>query len=260
MLKRILISFIFLTGLAACTTVNPVTGREQVMLFPASQDVPLGSNALAEVRKTAPVLSSGPMVERVKRVGARIAAVSDAPNYPWEFIVIDQDVLNAWALPGGKVAIYTKMLRLFPSDAELAAIVGHEVAHAVLRHGAERMSRAQLEQFAILGLGVAAGVATKDENMMQTAMVLGSLAAQGFSALPHSRFTELEADDIGTLYMARAGYDPRAAVRVWEIMAREKGAGGSPPEFMSTHPDDGRRADRLRAKMQEYLAEYEFVR
>lgn len=256
MFRNIIASCVLLVSLAACTTVNPVTGREQVMMIPASQDVPLGANAMAEVRRTTPLVTRGPMVERVQRIGARIAAVSDAPDYPWEFVVIDEDVLNAWALPGGKVAIYTKMLRLFPNDDELAAILGHEVAHAVLRHGAERVSRAQLQQMAIMGLGLAAGTLSKDQDVAQLAVTIGGLAANGFLALPHSRFTELEADDVGTLYMARAGYDPRAAVRVWEIMAQQKAGGGGQPVFLSTHPDDGRRAARLRAKMDVYMAEY----
>ncbi len=251
MTLRLICVLLFASLVGACTTTNEITGRKQLNFYSAEQGAALGASAFAEVQKTAPVLQRGPMVDRVERLGARIAAVSHAPDMDWEFVVIDEDVLNAWALPGGKVAFYTKMLDLFPNDDQLAAIMGHEIAHAVLRHGAERMSRAQLQQMAILGVGVAAGAVTDDSDTARLAVALGSLAAQGFVALPHSRFTELEADDVGALYMARAGYDPRGAVDVWETMATQKD--GSVPEFLSTHPDDGRRAERLNAKMDCYL-------
>ncbi|MCJ9429455.1 M48 family metallopeptidase [Kordiimonas marina] len=241
--------------LSACVTTNEVTGRSQFITIPASEDTSLGLEAMAEVKKTAPVLESGPMVDRVRRIGKRIAAISDNPNLPWDFVVIDEPVLNAWALPGGKVAVYAKMVNSLTDDAELAAVLGHEIAHAVLRHGAEQLSRAQMQSLIIVGVGAAVGAATKDDEKAQLAVGLGSLAAQGFVALPHSRSMELEADDIGTRYMAKAGYDPRAAVRLWEHMKTLKDAGG-PPTFLSTHPSDDKRIDRLQAQMPYYLSVY----
>lgn len=242
--------------LTACVTTNEVTGRSQFITIPPSQDAALGLEAMNEVKKTTAVETDSADARRVQRIGRRIAAVSDNPDMAWEFVVIDEDVLNAWALPGGKIAVYKKMVNSFESDEELAAVIGHEIAHAILRHGAEKMSRVQVQNMAIAGLGAAVGASTEDERMTQMAVTLGSLAAQGFVQLPHSRAMELEADDIGTLYMARAGYDPRAAVRLWKRMRSMKEGGGGQPAFLSTHPTDDKRIDRLQAKMDGYLSEY----
>lgn len=242
--------------LAACMTTNEVTGRSQFIIIPPSQDAALGLEAMNEVKKTAPVQTTGAQAERVQRIGARIAAISDNPGLDWEFVVIDEPVLNAWALPGGKVAIYRKMVDSFPSDEELAAVIGHEIAHAVLRHGAEQMSRAQMQNLLIIGAGVAVGAATEDDETTQMAVGLASLATAGFVQLPHSRKMELEADHVGTIYMAKAGYDPRASVRLWQRMKTLKEGGGQPPTFLSTHPSDDKRISRLEERMAEYLSYY----
>ncbi len=241
--------------LSACMAENSVTGRSQFIMIPPSQDVALGLEALNQVKETAPVVTTGVMATRVQRIGERIAKISDKPDLPWEFIVIDEPVLNAWALPGGKVAIYRKMLDNL-NDQQLAAVIGHEVAHAVLRHGAEQMSRAQAQNMAIVGLGVLVSSQTEDQQMAQMAVGLGALAAQGFVSLPHSRKMELEADHIGTIYMAKAGYDPRNSITLWQKMAQLKEGGGSQPTFLSTHPSDDKRIDRLSARMDEYLSYY----
>jgi len=242
--------------LSACVTTNSVTGRSQLIIIPASQDEALGLQALNEVKKTnTNVRTTGTEVERVRRIGERIVRTSDKPDLNWEFIVIDEPVLNAWALPGGKVAVYAKMVESL-NDEELAAVLGHEAAHAILRHGAEQVSRAQVQQLAIVGLGTVVASQTESEQTAQLAVGLGSLAAQGFVALPHSRNMELEADHIGTLYMARAGYDPRAATQLWRKMAKMKEGGKKQPTFLSTHPSDGKRIERLEARMAEYLAEW----
>lgn len=249
----IVTSFFLLT---ACVTTNSVTGRSQFITIPASQDEALGMQALTEVKKTNDkVRTSGTDVERVRRIGSRVVAVSDKPDMNWEFIVIDEPVLNAWALPGGKVAVYQKMIDNL-TDEELAAVLGHEAAHAILRHGAEQVSRAQAQQLAIVGLGVIVSSQTEDQQTAQLAVGLGALAAQGFVALPHSRNMELEADHIGAIYMARAGYDPRAAAQLWRKMAQLKEGGKQQPTFLSTHPSDGKRIERLEARMDEYLAEW----
>ncbi|NVJ99007.1 MAG: M48 family metallopeptidase [Alphaproteobacteria bacterium] len=242
--------------LVACVTTNSVTGRSQFITIPASQDAALGLEAMNEVKKTAPVVTKGAMAERIKRIGERIAAISDRPDLDWEFVVIDEPVLNAWALPGGKVAVYAKMAESFPSDDELAAVMGHEIAHAVLRHGAEQMSRAQMQNLLILGAGVAVGVATEDEQNTQMAIGLASLATAGFVQLPHSRKMELEADHVGAIYMAKAGYDPRGAVRLWQHMKTLK-EGAQQPTFLSTHPSDDNRIARLEGRMDEYLTYYQ---
>ncbi|WP_262691018.1 M48 family metallopeptidase [Kordiimonas aestuarii] len=252
---RHLTAFIAALTLTACVTTNEVTGRSQFITIPPSQDAALGLEAMNEVKKTTDVETDSPDAKRVQRIGRRIAAISDNPNLPWEFVVIDEDVLNAWALPGGKIAVYQKMVDSFETDEELAAVIGHEIAHAILRHGAEQMSRAQAQNLAIAGVGAAVGATTEDGQMAQMAVTLGALAAQGFVQLPHSRAMELEADDVGTLYMARAGYDPRAAVRLWKKMRAMKEGGGQ-PAFLSTHPTDDKRIQRLESKMSTYLSEY----
>jgi len=252
---RISITAIILFCLSACVTTNTVTGRSQFITIPASQDAALGLEAMQQVKDTSPVLTTGPLASRVKRIGQRIAPYSDSPNLDWEFVVIDEPVLNAWALPGGKVAIYRKMVDSF-NDAELAAVVGHEIAHAVLRHGAEQISRMQAQQLAIVGLGAIVASQSEDEKTAQLAVSLGALAAQGFVALPHSRKMELEADHVGTLYMARAGFDPRAAIALWQKMSQLKDGSGGTPAFLSTHPSDGKRIARLSERMEDYLLIY----
>ncbi|WP_417450508.1 M48 family metallopeptidase [Kordiimonas sp.] len=238
-------------------TTNEVTGRSQFITIPPSQDAALGLEAMNEVKKTADVETNSADARRVQRIGKRIAAISDNPDMAWEFVVIDEDVLNAWALPGGKIAVYQKMVDSFDTDEELAAVIGHEIAHAILRHGAEQMSRAQVQNLAIVGVGAAVGATTENGEMAQMAVTLGALAAQGFVQLPHSRAMELEADDVGTVYMARAGYDPRAAVRLWKKMKAMKDGGGGQPAFLSTHPTDDKRIARLESKMGQYLSEYQ---
>lgn len=246
-------------SLSACVTTNNVTGRSQFITIAASQDAALGLEAMKQVRETAPVLTTGPLALRVKRIGNRIAPYSDNPDMDWEFVAIDEGVLNAWALPGGKVAVYRKMLDNL-SDEELAAVLGHEIAHAVLRHGAEQLSRAQAQQLVVVGLGAIVASQSEDEKTAQLAVGLGALAAKGFVALPHSRKMELEADHIGTVYMARAGYDPRAAVRLWQKMSRLKEGKGDMPTFLATHPSDGKRIARLEAGMDEYITVYNLHR
>lgn len=254
-MKRLFAVFLML-ALTACTSENTVTGRSQFIMIPPSQDAALGLEAMNEVKKTAPVVTTGALAERVERIGHRIAPFSDAPNLDWEFVVIDEPVLNAWALPGGKVAVYRKMMDNL-DDNQLAAVLGHEIAHAVLRHGAEKMSRAQAQNMAILGLGILIGTQSEDEETTALAIGLAGLAANGFVALPHSRKMELEADHVGTIYMAKAGYDPREAVSLWRKMASLKEGSGSQPTFLSTHPSDDNRIERLNSRMDEYLSYYQ---
>lgn len=256
MVKRFALVGIMAWLAAACVTTNEVTGRSQFITIPPAQDDALGLEAMNQVKSEAPVRTTGPDARRVQRIGARIAAISDRPDFNWEFVVIDEPVLNAWALPGGKVAIYKKMVDTFPEDDMLAAVIGHEIAHAVLRHGAEQVSRGQLTNTVLAAAGLAVGTATGDGQSTQLAMTLGTLAAQGFVMLPHGRAMELEADHVGTIYMAKAGYDPRRAVDLWRRMQTMKDGNGGPPAFLSTHPTDDKRIARLEANMPDYLAVY----
>ena len=172
-------------------------------------------------------------VARVRNIAQRLAAASrafraDAPGWAWEVNVITSDEVNAWCMPGGKMAVYTGLIsRIKPADDELAAVMGHEIAHALREHGRERASEAAVEQGLLSVGGALLGVG---EGGMQLAGIVANVTF----ALPHSRGQETEADRIGVELAARAGYDPRAAVTLWQKMAQA--GGGGPPQFLSTHP------------------------
>ena len=171
-------------------------------------------------------------------IGKRIAKASGA-SYDWEFTLIESKNVNAFCLPGGKIGVYTGILKIAKTNAGLAAIMGHEVAHATARHSNERVS----QQLLFAGGVMALGTAMKDNNKKNLIMAAIGLGAQFGVLLPYSRKQESEADTIGLKYMARAGYDPREASELWIRMA---GLGKSPPEWLSTHPDPKRRAAQLR--------------
>jgi metalloendopeptidase OMA1, mitochondrial len=245
----------------SCTTV-PETGRKQVMLVSSSQETQLGLTSFEETKKETPVSKDPQMNDMLQRVGKRIAAVTskDMPNAQWEFVVFQSDEANAFCLPGGKVGVYSGIFKIAKDEAGLATVVGHEVAHAVARHGAERMSEAQV----ISGGGslLGAGLSKTEYSPM---VVEGAKLAYGLTAkvgreLPHSRKQELEADQIGIKYMARAGYDPEAAVQFWERFAEHsKSKGGSGGmAFLRTHPLDTVRIDQLKKLLPE--AKQEFMR
>ncbi len=193
---------------------------------------------------------------RVERVGKRIAAVADRPQFNWEFHTIPSAELNAFCLPGGKVFVYTALLDLTQgNDNELAAVMGHEIAHAVARHGAERMSQTQLAAFgqhaANLGVTAATGSAEAGQNLGKG---VGTLAQLGF-LLPYSRSHETEADTIGVILAAKAGYDPRAAISFWRKMAGTN-KGKEPPALLSTHPLNEQRIRDLEAAMPKAMEYY----
>ena len=192
----------------------------------------------------------------VRRVGERIAAVAPLPNAQWEFVVFDDPkTANAFCLPGGKVGVYTGLLPLAANEDGLATVIGHEVAHAVARHGGERMSEALLTQLGGQLLGTA--LQNKGEQTRNLWLGVYGLSSQVGWTLPHSRNQESEADHLGLLYMARAGYDPRAAVEFWmRFDAYNKQHGQQHWEFLSTHPLDERRIAALEAQMPAALAEY----
>ena len=193
----------------------------------------------------------------VQRVGRRIAeaAGDDIPDADWEFVVFDDSTqINAFAMSGGKVGVFTGLLELVDSDDELATVMGHEVAHVAARHSNERMS----QQILVAGGGIALGVGTSGTEM-SSAERAALLAAYGIGAgigsLAYSRSHETEADEIGQIYAAKAGYDPRAAVTFWKKMAAA-GSGNKPPAFLSTHPSDEKRIERLEKNMPFALLEY----
>jgi len=253
-----------LLGLAGCYT-NPVTGRQSLVLLSQGEELALGQQSFAAIQKEERVSTDKGHNARVNRVGQRIAqAVGDAlPGAKWEFVVFESKDANAFALPGGKVGVYTGLLQLAESDAELATVIGHEIGHVIARHGAERMSEAVV----ISGLGAlgSAAVAAKSDDPGKRQifeLAYGGVTTLG-RVLPHSRANESEADHMGSIYAARAGYDPRAAITFWEKMAAQKasagagGAGGGVAALLSTHPADAKRIADLKALMPKVMPIYE---
>jgi metalloendopeptidase OMA1, mitochondrial len=244
-----------LVVLAGCLTV-PETGRRQVMLISAQQEMQLGLSAFTQMKKDTPVSKDPAVNELVQRVGRRIAAVANLPGAQWEFVVFDSKEANAFCLPGGKVGIYTGILPITKDEAGMATVIGHEVAHAVARHGAERVSEGLLLQTGGSLLG--AGLSTADPRTQVLVMTAYGLGAKFGRELPHSRAQESEADRIGLLYMARAGYDPEAAIGFWQRFASHNHAqgGSATPAFLRTHPLDTVRIQQIQQWMPEAKANY----
>jgi predicted Zn-dependent protease len=239
------IALLLALSLAACESA-PVTGRHQLILLPESQDAEMGLQAYQQIKQEQQISQDPELNRRVQEVGRRIAEVSPHPEWEWQFTLFENEEPNAFALPGGKVGVNTGLFKVAKNDAQLAAVVGHEVAHAIARHGAERMSQGMLTQLGAAALGMATNSAYAD--LAAQAATLGVI-------LPYSRTQESEADHIGLLYMAQAGYDPREAVALWRNF--EALGGERPPEFLSTHPAEGTRIERLEALMPEAMAVYE---
>jgi metalloendopeptidase OMA1, mitochondrial len=237
--------------LAGCSTV-PVTGRRQLNMVSQDEEMKLGLTSFEELKKELPVSKDASANALLQKVGKKIAAVAgpDMPNAQWEFIVFESKEANAFCLPGGKVGVYTGILPITKDEAGLATVVGHEVAHAVARHGGERMTQAT----AVQGVGQLASAATANAKPItqQAVGLVYGLGSQLGYVLPHSRSQESEADHIGLIYMARAGYDPKAAISFWERFSVQSGDKGA-PWFLRTHPVD---KDRI-ANLQKLLPEAE---
>ncbi len=251
-----LLSLLALTAIlfTGCSTV-PITGRSQLNLMSASQETQLGLNSFNELKKETPISKDPAANALVQKVGQRIAAVAgpDMPNAQWEFVVFESKEANAFCLPGGKVGIYTGILPITKDEAGLATVIGHEVAHAVARHGAERMSEAMVIQTGGSLLG--AGVSAVDPRWTAVAATVYGVGTQVGRELPHSRAQESEADHIGLIYMARAGYNPEEAVLFWQRFSDfNKQQGDSTPEFLRTHPLDEVRIKQLQQWMPEAKA------
>jgi predicted Zn-dependent protease len=252
-------------GVAGCET-NPYTGRSQLLMSSVDQEMQMGAQAYHQVKadpKMRP--SQDPReIEPVKRVAARIVEAAKrskyaqmAQQFQWEVTVIKDDkTANAFALPGGKMAVYTGIFPVAKTEAGLAAVMGHEVVHALARHGAERMSQGQLTNTALQVAGAAIGASGRNPVLGQAAMAALGVGAQVGVLLPFSRKHESEADYIGILLAADAGYDPRESVALWERMAQLSGGGG-PAEYLSTHPSHDTRIDQLKEWMPEAMAIYE---
>jgi predicted Zn-dependent protease len=254
-MRVILLTFVvaLALGLAGCYTV-PETGRRSVIVISPGEESAMGASAFADLRAKQKVSEDPEANARVRRVGKRIAEAvgKDLPGAQWEFVVFDDaETVNAFALPGGKVGVYTGLLKLAESDDELATVMGHEIGHVTARHGAERMTE---------GLIAAAGglildTAMKD-NKNHDLIVAGYGVVAGGGMLVFSRQHESEADFIGIRYAARAGYNPAAAITFWQKMAKENKAGRL-PAFLSTHPSNERRIADLQQWIPSVLPLYE---
>lgn len=251
------------SALAGCYRA-PGTARDQLIFFSEEKELQFGIEAYREVLRQSRISENAEINEMVQRVGQRIAKAADKPEYQWEFAVIeDEKTVNAFCLPGGKVAVFTGILKVTKGDAGLATVIGHEVAHALQRHGVERMSRSIIDQIVQLG---AIGAAASGKAAGSAGAIQGLLGAYGVNvSLPFNRKQESEADFIGLRLMAEAGYDPREAILFWERMS------GCPrqmigkvcfrsqqaiPEFLSTHPSDVTRINQIEAWMPDALQHY----
>lgn len=239
---------------AACAKV-PFTNRKQFTIIPNKQMNQLGAQTYQEMLAELRVIRQGEDASILQRVGERIADQANEPSYDWQFSLIDDEMVNAWCLPGGYIAFYTGILPVLRSEAGMAFVMGHEAGHAIARHGAERMSQ-QLGISGALGVisAVLSGGTSVSGQQRETVMAALGMGAQVGVMLPFSRAHEREADTLGLMYMAGAGYPPREALPVWDRMAEVAGSGG--PEFLSTHPSHATRQDNIREWMPEAAKRY----
>ncbi|MGJ8649624.1 MAG: M48 family metallopeptidase [Opitutaceae bacterium] len=238
-----------------CHTV-PQTGRSALHLVPSDQLASMSAAQFGQLKQETPISRDPTYNAMVRRVGERIAYVAgpDMPNAQWEFVVFDDDSqINAFAMPGGKVAVYTGIFKIAKSDADLAVVIGHEVAHVAAGHGNERVSQQLLAAGGALALQF--GTSDMDSGDRQLLMAAYGAGTTVGVLLPYSRYHESEADEIGLIYAAKAGYDPRAALGFWSRMDAQ--SGGSVPEFISTHPSGSTRIRKLNELMPKAMAVYQ---
>jgi predicted Zn-dependent protease len=240
---------------SSCTRV-PISGRRQMNLFPESQMMGLSLTAYKDFLTKNKTVTN-PDAAMVKRVGDRMAAAvkqyltshkmaNRIQGYNWEFNLVESKDLNAWCMPGGKVVVYTGLLPVTKTEAGLAVVMGHEIAHAIARHGNERMSQSLALQLG--GMGAAIAMQSKPQetqNIFNQSIGVGS----ALGSLAHGRKQESEADDMGLIFMALAGYNPEEAITFWQRMASAAGSGQKPPEFLSTHPSDATRIAKIKASL-----------
>lgn len=257
--------FILLAALiiTACSTV-PLTGRRQLSLVDDSQinsAAALSYKQLLADPKTK-VINNSADAQRVDRIGGKLAAAiekylsqngyADQYKFTWEFNLIQSEEVNAWCMPGGKVAVYTGILPITQTDAGLATVMGHEIGHAIARHSAERMS----QEMAAQAGGAAIGAATSTKSSTTQSIINGLYGVGGqLALLKYSRDQESEADRLGLTFMAMAGYNPNEAVAFWQRMSAQN-KGGAPPEFLSTHPADATRIAAIKNAIPEAMKYY----
>jgi predicted Zn-dependent protease len=253
-------AFILFQYLSSQKYTNPVTGESHRVGMTAQQEQALGLQSYRQILSQEHAIQSGPEVEQVNRVAQRLerAVGEDGKGFQWEVSVLASPEMNAFCLPGGKICVYTGILPMAQSEAGLAAVLGHEMSHAIARHGSQRILQQQMTQTAMLG--VQGSLSDMSYDQQRSVMALLGAGAQYGVILPFSREHESEADFMGTTYMARAGYDPHEAVALWKRMNAAAGSRGQPPPYASTHPSDATRIRQLEEAMPKFMAEYEKAR
>ncbi len=237
--------------------VTTETGHTARVALSPGQEETLGLQSYQQVLSESQTIDTGPEYDTVRRVAQRLAGgTGDAgQTFHWQVSLVRDNQVNAFCLPGGKIVVFTGILPVARSEAGLATVMGHEMAHAVARHGSQRLFQQQATQTLMQGVQVSFGDMSY-ENQRWIMGVIGAGARYGF-LMPFGRDHESEADHLGLLYMARAGYDPREAVAFWQRMEEESSGRGQPPEFMSTHPSHGTRVAQLQELMPKAVAEFE---
>ncbi len=266
---RIALSLFLITGIIVSCSTNALTGKSQFTLLPESQLQSMASQEYVQFLSSNKVVaaSANKDAEMVRRVGQRITAAVETlyrekgiadklEGFKWEYNLVNDPAVNAWCMPGGKIVVYTGLLPITQNEAALAVVMGHEVAHALLQHGNQRMSQQMGAQAVQAGLQVA--MSNKSQETQNLFMSAYGLGAQVGLILPFSRKHELDADQWGLNFSAMAGYNPREAIPLWERMEKA-GSGQKPPEFLSTHPAEGTRIQRLEKHMPEALKYYKPV-
>lgn len=247
------VAVLVLLLLVACQTV-PITGRRSLSLLPESSEMQMGLSAYQEILKKSKVSTDRTLVDQVTRVGRRIAEATGREDFEWEFTVIEDKQANAFCLPGGKVAVYTGILPITRDDDGLAAVLGHEIAHAVARHGGERVSQQLVVQTGLAATQLA--LSRGDPLVTQSVTALLGAGATVGLLLPWGRSQESEADYLGMIYMAKAGYHPSAARDLWVRMDEASRGRSRPPEFLSTHPSAETRIGQIEGWLPEAMEHY----
>jgi predicted Zn-dependent protease len=263
MKKYIFISVVVLFATVLSCATNPFSGQKTLALTPNSQIFPAAFQQYNQFLSTNKVVSGTKDANRVTNVGTNIKIAAEKwlnangnqgylNDYQWEYKLVESKEVNAWCMPGGKIVVYSGILPIAKDDAGLAAILGHEVAHALANHGQQRMSAGMFQQLGAVGVGLL--TSRKSAELQQGLMQAYGAGSQVLGMLPFSRSHENEADKIGLTLMAIAGYNPENAVYIWERMSASS-SGNSPVEFMSTHPSNATRIAKIKSYIPEAKAE-----
>lgn len=261
--RTFVLTFILALFALSCSTV-PLTGRKQLSIIPSSQMLSMSYQEYGDFLKTNKLSTNQQQAQMVKGVGGRIQKAVEQyltqkgladrlQGYQWEFNLVESKDVNAWCMPGGKVVVYTGIMPVVQTETGLAVVMGHEIAHAIAEHGGERMSQELIAQVGGIALDVA--LSKQPEKTKSLWMTVYSVGAQYGALLPYSRLHESEADHLGLIFMAIAGYDPNESLNFWVRMSQQAG-GQAPPEILSTHPSDQTRIDDLKKELPEAIQYY----